>query len=652
MSQKGKWADYKTEVVRDVLRGSKRARKVATLAAHRIGAASGAGKGVGGTVSHHIAMGRLPRQSGVGSMESSSTLSLPAITVNSSAAASPHPSASPAVAAAAAAAGAGSNLGAGLDSLAVASTSPSPVPGMSCENLKYRRLRDSLPDYMSFIKSEATMDAEEAMGLFDERIPNEIVLDNMFLCDNQSQYIEFWQRAAILKLNLRSSKGDDEYIDMQLLDDIYHKWNQIAKRFHAVCGRFTHSSFLAVICDMDSPARANLESAAAMLQEMEQVAKACVAESSRTAAGSAMGGICGAASTRTFSRMSFMSHASHDGDAWAAGATDHEKTMVIRTATSSPSKHVDAASGAKGAYGSAASSPDGRGSRNCDECVGRDDDDDDDYDEADRVNDREEAAVEDNIQDIVILGALLSGDVFVTIRGPGKFVTQLYGEGNDRADRLITCTSVAQLSAHDFKNFVTTDVRVDEPTAIMLQGRFDIHPIYTTNAPQRRRSSLVDVFIQAREERSMPKVSYRGRNRAVIQQLLDEQVESIVSDQNTASMQGALYHQHRSRSSPSPMGTPMGGSPVMTNAGAHHVSVSDGGMSEESWAPSPLRRRNRGAPGSMRGSPVAAGAGGGAGGGVRATGFRLGARIEEAFPQQQASPPAVASIRRRNNFHH
>ena len=77
----------------------------------------------------------------------------------------------------------------------------------------------------------------------------EVHLDNMFLCDNQSQYVEFWQRAAILKLNLRSARGDDEYIDMQLLDDIYHKWNQLAIRFHAVCGRFTHSSFLAVISD-------------------------------------------------------------------------------------------------------------------------------------------------------------------------------------------------------------------------------------------------------------------------------------------------------------------------------------------------------------------------------------------------------------------
>ena len=115
----------------------------------------------------------------------------------------------------------------------------------------YKRmlLRDSLPDYMSMIKSEEEMIAEEQLA---ELSPNsnskcnnnnnrdmryslshfhnnnnnnnnkvekvkEVHLDNMFLCDNQSQYVEFWQKAAILKLNLRSARGDDEYIDMQVI---------------------------------------------------------------------------------------------------------------------------------------------------------------------------------------------------------------------------------------------------------------------------------------------------------------------------------------------------------------------------------------------------------------------------------------------------
>ena len=52
--------------------------------------------------------------------------------------------------------------------------------------------------------------------------------------------------------------------------------------------------------------------------------------------------------------------------------------------------------------------------------------------------------------------------------------------------------------AHDFKNFVTVDVRVDERTASMLQEKFEVHPIYNNNvaSPKKRRSSLVDVFIQ------------------------------------------------------------------------------------------------------------------------------------------------------------
>ena len=62
--------------------------------------------------------------------------------------------------------------------------------------------------------------------------------------------------------------------------------------------------------------------------------------------------------------------------------------------------------------------------------------------------DDDESEIGDGQHDIVLLGALLTGDVFVTIRGPGKFVTQLYGEGNDRAERLVACTNVAILNGN------------------------------------------------------------------------------------------------------------------------------------------------------------------------------------------------------------
>ena len=41
-------------------------------------------------------------------------------------------------------------------------------------------------------------------------------------------------------------------------------------------------------------------------------------------------------------------------------------------------------------------------------------------------------------------------------------------------------------------------MRVDERTASMLQEKFEVHPIYNNNvaSPKKRRSSLVDVFIQ------------------------------------------------------------------------------------------------------------------------------------------------------------
>ena len=522
---------------------------------------------------------------------------------------------------------------------------------MSLETLQYRKMRDSLPDYMSFLRSEAQMDEDDRNGMMDGRArrrkPKEVVLDNMFLCDNQSQYVEFSQRAAILKLNLRSAKGDDEYIDMHLLDDIYHKWNQLAVRFHAVCGRFTHSSFLAVIADVGRSARENLECAADMLEAMEEVAKACV-ESSKITGGSptAASGRHSRASTyidatgsvdasvRSFSRASFLSD---------------ENGRATATSDDGLRGNLDAVGGDYDGAGAA-----GNGEN----------DDDDELEE-------EEEEEEDNVQDIVIIGALLSGDVFVTIRGPGKFVTQLYGEGNDRAERLCACTSVAQLNAHDFKNFVTVDVRIDESTANMLQEKFEVQPIYSLKAPRRRRSSLVDVFIQAREERGLPKVSYRGRNRAVIQRLLDEQVESIAEDQEKQQQQQQqqqqLHLHHGINSSlfdggstsaiPSEPVTPTSActasgfaSPVLASASGSMISEEGsggGGVVGEGSASSMVtlsrRYNNRGSraapplPGIGMGSPAMARR--------RATGYKLGQRRQDTY-SQLAGLEAI-SLRRR-----
>ena len=100
----------------------------------------------------------------------------------------------------------------------------------------------------------------------------------------------------------------------------------------------------------------------------------------------------------------------------------------------------------------------------------------------------------------------------------------------------------------------------------------------------------------------------------------------------------------------SPMGA---GSPAMLMVGDPAMG---GAAPEDAGAPSPGgRRRNRGVPAGMMGPPM------GGAGGMRATGYRLGAQLEEMYPQQlsqqqrqqrqQGPALGATTLRRRTNFH-